>query len=445
MRGRPEKSGNGILLLYHHPMRKNAPTVMEHVEAFPRHSRFNVWSVNTEFGCPRFLKFRELDFEIVVLHYSLFGAAPYRLDEYFLAYLAGTKAYKVAFFQDEYHYCTPRFALLNDYDVDCVYTLVEPEHWSRVYGKYTNVPKLVYTIPGYASDALSEQAGNLTKPDAERTIDIGYRGRTLPPYMGRGAQEKADIGRRVLERAAGSALNVDIAVDERSRIYGHNWFAFLANCKATLGTEAGVSIFDTEDVVRAKYEQLVADRPDIAREDVFAALAPWEDNIYYRTISPRHFEAAALRICQILYEGTYSGILEPMVHYIPLAKDFSNWEEVVRRFQDEGIRRELTQNAYHDLIETGQYSYRAFVESFDAELAASGLIPRLDAAHAEAITVRVDRDGRRAKRSSLSRRAIDVPFPGRRALLKPLGLGKVRRAIGRWRYRRWQRSLRSPS
>jgi hypothetical protein len=437
---------NGMLLLYHHPTRQSAPTIMEHVEAFPRHSRFNVWCVNTEFGCPKYLKFRELNFEIVVLHYSLFGAAPYRLDDYFLAYLADTTGYKVAFFQDEYHYCTPRFALLNDYGIDCAYTLIEPEHWGKVYGKYTNVPKLVYTIPGYASDALSEDARNQTKPEAERTIDIGYRGQTLPPYMGRGAQEKADIGRRVLERAPHSGLKVDIAVDERSRIYGNNWFAFLANCKATLGTEAGVSIFDTQDVVRSKYEQLIASRPGITREELFAALAPWEDNIYYRTISPRHFEAAALRICQILYEGTYSGILKPMVHYIPLAKDFSNWDDVVRRFRDQGLRRELTHNAYHDLIETGQYSYRAFVESFDAELAAAGFIPRLDAKRAETITVRVTRDGRRAKRSSLVRRAIDFPFPGRRALkrvLKPLGLGKMRRAVGRWRYRRWQRSLRS--
>lgn len=436
-------AGSGILLLYHHPLAKSAPTIMEHVEAFGRHSRFNVWSVNTEFGCPRFLKFHELDFEIVVLHYSLFGAAPYRLDEYFLTYLVGTSAYKIAFFQDEYHYCPPRFDFLNVQSVDCVYTLLEPDHWQQVYGKYTNVPKLVYTIPGFASDSLSEQATSLTKPEAERTVDIGYRGRTLPPYMGRGAQEKAEIGHQVLKRAAGSGLKIDVAVDERSRIYGDNWFTFVANCKATLGTEAGVSIFDTEDVVRVTYERLVKENRGITREETFAALSQWEDDIYYRTISPRHFEAAALRVCQILYEGKYSGIMEPMVHYIPLAKDFSNWDEVLLRLQDEGVRRELTENAYRDLIESGKYSYRSFVESFDEELVAAGFVPRLDAEHAVAISARVNRDAGRARKTSSIRRLVDVPFPGRRALLKPTGLGKLRRAIGRWRYRRWQRSLRS--
>jgi len=70
-------------------------------------------------------------------------------------------------------------------------------------------------------------------------------------------------------------------------------------------------------------------------------------------MSPRVFEAAAVRSCQILFEGRYSGILEPMVHYIPLKKDFSNFEEVLRRYRDESIRRELTENAHRDLIASG--------------------------------------------------------------------------------------------
>ena len=64
------------------------------------------------------------------------------------------------------------------------------------------------------------------------------------------------------------------------------------------------------------------------------ALGGWDWKIPYRTISPRNFEAAAFRVCQILYEGHYSGVMEPMRHYIPLRKDFSNFDEVVERFRD---------------------------------------------------------------------------------------------------------------
>jgi len=37
-----------------------------------------------------------------------------------------------------------------------------------------------------------------------------------------------------------------------------------------------------------------------------------------------------------------------MVHYIPLKKDFSNFEEVMRMYRDESLRRELTENCYRD-------------------------------------------------------------------------------------------------
>ena len=146
----------------------------------------------------------------------------------------------------------------------------------------------------------------MTVPEEQRTIDIGYRGRRLAYYMGRGAQEKHEIGRGVLERAAAAGLRVDIDTEESSRLYGDSWYRFMANCRAVLGVEAGVSIFDIDDVVRPACEKWLADHPAATFEETSAAvLAPFEDNIRYRTISPRHFEAAAFRVCQILFDGEY--------------------------------------------------------------------------------------------------------------------------------------------
>src|SRR5580765_4208583 len=190
---------NGVLLLYHHPEGVNAATIMEHVEAFATHSRFHVWNYNTDAGFPRALG--DYRFGAVVLHYSLFGPLSYRLDDYFLSYLDGTSSYKFAFFQDEHHYCRDRFEFLGRHRIDCVYTLVEPASWPQTYGKYTHVENLVYNVPGYVSDDLVRHAAETTKPDEAREIDIGYRGRTLLPYMGRGSQEKARIGTGFLEHA----------------------------------------------------------------------------------------------------------------------------------------------------------------------------------------------------------------------------------------------------
>jgi hypothetical protein len=260
-------------------------------------------------------------------------------------------------------------------------------------------------------------AAQIAKPDEERGIDIGYRGRSLLPYMGKGAREKAEIGTGFSERARGSGLRLDIAVDEKSRIYGDKWFEFLADCRAVLGTEAGVSIFDLDDVVQAEYERLVADNPAIGFDELAERLLnAWEDNIYYRTVSPRHFEAAALRVCQILFEGKYSGVLQPLVHYIPLKKDFSNLDDVLRLFRDRGLRRELTENAYRDLIASGEYSYRHFIESFDAELMAAGHGFEVDERSAHRVTDAYAKAERRRRRFARLDALVHRPFPGRRAV-----------------------------
>jgi hypothetical protein len=167
---------------------------------------------------------------------------------------------------------------------------------------------------------------------------------------------------------------MDIETDEDKRIYGPRWPKFLANCKAVLGVEAGVSVFDIDNIVRPQYAKIVKGHPDISFpkspfEKVYEKLlVPYEDNIFYRTISPRHFEAAAFRVCQILFEGKYSEILKPMEHYIPLKKDFSNFDEVIGIFQDKELRSRIIENAYTDLIASKKYSYERFIKHFDDEL-----------------------------------------------------------------------------
>ena len=197
--------------------------------------------------------------------------------------------------------------------------------------------------------------------------------------MGRGSQEKREIGIRFRELAADRGLVLDIEVDEPSRLYGNHRYDFIATCRGMLGVEAGVSVFDIDDVVRTAAERLIAERPSITFEEMSERLlGPWEDNIPYRTVSPRHFEAAAFRVVQILFEGHYSGILRPMDHYLPLRKDFSNLDEVLRLFGDAKLRGAMTERAYDDIIGSGRHSYRAFVEAFDYYLARRGIVLRRD-------------------------------------------------------------------
>lgn len=366
----------GVLLLYHRPVlaHRTAETIAEHIGAFAHHSRFPVYPVNVAPGMPRRLP--GLRFPAILLHYTLFDVPQHRFDEPLREYLATEAAgsYKVAFFQDEYTYCRQRFEFLNRYAVDCVYTILEPRYAGSVYGAHTGVSEIVSCLTGYVSDGLLAAARRHYVSDAERTVDIGYRGRRLPLYFGRSGQEKHEIAERFAAAAAGSGLRLDIASEEHDRLYGEAWYRFLANCRAVLGTESGVAFVDFDDQILGEYNSLVEAGEQATLERLEqGALGRIEGRIPIRTVAPRHFEAAALRLCQILYAGDYAGIMEPMVHYIPLRKDFSNFDEVIERFRDPDVRRTLTDNAHRDLIASGRYSYSAFVDRVDRTLEDAGL------------------------------------------------------------------------
>lgn len=380
--GSSRKRIPGVLFLYNRPTLPwavvDADNVDENIAAFMRHSRLPIWGLNTDLGYRPALD--RLDFDAVIAHYTVFVPGTfyprnYLLDQRFLDFLERSEAYKVAFFQDEYHWCHLRFAFLRDFGFNCVYTLLEQPHADEVYKPNTDVTKVVPHIPSYVGKELTRAARRYRKRDSRRSIDIGYRGRSkMHAYFGRGGQEKIEIGDRFAERAKGSGLKVDISNRDEDRIFGRAWHRFMADCRATLGTESGVSCFDLEDEVRLEYEQLAADGHEPTLEEMErGALGRWDWKIPYRTVSPRNFEAAAFEVAQILYEGSYSGVLEPMRHYIPLRKDFSNYEEAIARFLDDDLRRELVQTARRELVDSGEYSYERFISSVDDTLEEAGV------------------------------------------------------------------------
>ena len=422
-----KKRVQGILLLYLNQFGINASTIIEHIHSFERYSKYMVWGINTYYGFPRGLD--KLDFDIIVFHYSidpLKAVLKGQLGEY----LKGCqRSYKIAFFQDEYWYCKERFEFIKEYDIDCIYSLLEPEYFAEVYTKNTGVSSIEYCIPGYVEEEMVKRAQQFAKPYDERTIDIGYRGRPIPYYCGAGAQEKSDIARIFTEKAMGLDFVLDLASKEEERLYGDNWDSFVGNCKAMLGVEAGVSIFDLDGEVKRGYECLLAENPHMSFDEMEEQfLYQYEDNIYYRTISPRHFEAAAYRTCQILYEGNYSGVMKPMVHYIPLKKDFSNFKQIIEMLGDHEMVKRITENAYRDLILSGNYSYKKFINEFDKCLDMQGLsneieereISRVSTLLEHGLNYRIAKTWLKEKIVQLILKLIAERFPGHTYLVQAL-------------------------
>ena len=212
--------------------------------------------------------------------------------------------------------------------------------------------------------------------------------------MGSGSVEKALIGERFKELAARTQLKIDIDTNEQGRLYGEDWYRFLGRCRNVLGVESGTSYLDLEDEVLLDHRaRLAAGRPVTLEALQSGPLGKWDNNFSYRTISPRHFEAAAFRICQVMFEGEYSGVLEPMVHYVPLMKDFSNFDEVLALITDDRRREEIIERAHRDLITSGAYSYEQFVAKVDQDLMTAGLEPQARPSQAETLDAALRRGG----------------------------------------------------
>ena len=89
-------------------------------------------------------------------------------------------------------------------------------------------------------------------------------------------------------------------------------------------------------------------------------------------ISPRVFEAIVMRTALVLYEGEYSGIVEPGRHYFALKKDYSNFDDAVRFVRDPASVHAMTDRAFADIVASGRYGHETLAATFDRGLDALG-------------------------------------------------------------------------
>src|SRR5262245_35331712 len=325
----------------------HASTLLEHIEAFGKYSVHDVRTFN-----PRFLRgSRTLDlreFDVVVIHYSLCIVVDNYLAPRFRESLRHFKGLKVQFIQDDYRWVNRIADMMRQVGINVLFTLVPPAEIPKVWSaeRLPGVVK-ISTLAGYVPESLVRLP---VRPLDERPLDIGYRGRELPYWIGRLGQDKVRIAQGVLARAEKYGLRCDIAWAEGNRIYGQAWTDFLTSCRAILGTESGASITDFDDSIEGRVRMHLAQNPGADFEEVHRAiLNEFEGNVRMNVISPRIFEAIALRTPMILFPGEYSGVIRPWVHYIPLEKDFSNMEEVVERVRDTAGLETMRDRAYGDV------------------------------------------------------------------------------------------------
>jgi hypothetical protein len=248
--------------------------------------------------------------------------------------------------------------------VDVVFSSLAPETAAKVYiQRELRGITIVSSLPGYVPDRL---IGRRVAPISERPIDLIYRGRELAPHLGRLAQEKRQLRNLGGRLAQLFGLRADLDATEGGRIYGAAWDDFLASAKAMLAVEGGVSIFDFDGSIEETVSRYLAENQDAGFVEIHSRLLRNVDGrIVHRTITPRCFEAIAMKTALILQPGEYRGVLQPWRHYIPLEPAGANLEEVGYLLRDDQYLQKMVDRTYSEIVASGAYSFERYVSAID--------------------------------------------------------------------------------
>ncbi len=274
--------------------------------------------------------------------------------------------------QDEFIGSDQLVECIRTFRVDHVFSVAPESEWRTIYGDVLDAGNVQFSrvLTGYVDDEMVAKRNPADDGD-ERPIDIGYRAWHAEAWLGRHGRMKVEIANRVLESPAAEGMRLDISTRDEDTILGSAWYQFLTRCRWTLGVEGGASILDRDGSLSALVRAFVRSRPNATFAEIEAACFPGMDGMLrLSALSPRHLEACLTKTAQILVRGEYNGILTAGVHYLAVEPDFSNLSQVLERSRSDELRRELAERAYRDVIESGLYSYSAFVRL--VELAVQG-------------------------------------------------------------------------
>lgn len=283
-------------------------------------------------------------------------------------------------------------AVFKEIAPDWIATQLLPEAGEYLFG---DIPRRgIVSLP----HALNPTAFSPKYGGTDRPIDIGARVHRYLPHLG--DTDRNRINDKFTQLGCSGRLKVDISEQRFDR---GGWADFLNRCKGTVSSEAGSWFLERDDesietiaalatasrrgvtvssnsfLVQQSFKlpstirhviAMVAkrcglgysyqglDEANLKRicETVFAGRERCPS--YSKCISSRHFDAIGTKTCQIMLRGRFNDILEADRHYIALAKDFSNIDDVLRRFLDDKERLRIADEAYERVMAGHTYGHR---------------------------------------------------------------------------------------
>lgn len=358
-----------ILIIYiQYQQRK---TIQESIECFGKYQhKYEVFYYNYESKIPILWLLKKFHFDIVIFHNTFLNLLWDRKKrEIVLKQFNGLwkDSARGALFQDEYVYCNANCEFINSMDIDVVFSVFDKSVWPMLFPvKLIGKRKIVRVLTGYVDEETLKYISQMESE--KRTIDIGYRANQTNYSLGRQGILKSEITEvfnKRLKNEPDIIGDIQNTIGTRNLFQGWEWYKFLKRCRTMVGCMGGSSIYDPEGKL---YEQLLPYKYQKYTSGLYQRLEKGFINKYkcgldITALSPRCFECAMTKTCQLLVEGSYNGIMRPGVHYIEVKRDFSNLDEVFEKVRDKEFCEKIADNAYEDLIASGKYTYRRFVRN----------------------------------------------------------------------------------
>lgn len=352
-----------VLVIY---SQKNYPPKKDQQEllkSFENYTNWEVYYLNF-FISKKPLFISNHTFDILIFDYSVMYVNEYNAEKLFKLNQKIKSRTRIGFFQDEWFNSKLKEKLIHNLQLEHVFSVGPKSEIAKLYpNTNSNIVQFHQSLTGYIDEIETKKLEQLSQ-NINKSITIGYRGYYDASrfHFGTFYRLRAKLVELFHSKTKGKNLKIDVSNKKTDLIFGERWYEFLAKCKYVIGAESGVDLMDWDGSIKEKIDAYLKQKPQASYEETRDNVFKYQEgNIDYFAIAPRHFQACMTKTCQILIEGHYSGVLQKWKHYIPLKKDFSNIDEVIELVQKDDLRQQIVENAYKDIVLSGKYTYRAFV------------------------------------------------------------------------------------
>ena len=290
-------------------------------------------------------------YEVIIILHSAFSNSCF-LPGSIQNIISLKKSYKIHFMANEYKWMPEKMKLVKKLKINL---LVTQSHNIDVIKLYKNKLKIeVIHIPGGGLDEEIFYPMNL-----DRDILIGYRTYQEPEYLGH--QKRVILHNFLKEYSKKNNDTYDVSIMAKDRFKFKDWAIFLNRCKSLPSTITGTDFFYLDDKIRKQVNKYYDNyqTPISLKFNKFDSTYKKKFNIIYekffknlttgtkwRALTGKVIEAMGTKTINILVDGDYGPLLKPDEHYIPLKKNFSNFEECIEKVKDKNYFYKITENSY---------------------------------------------------------------------------------------------------